>query len=98
MYGINLVSFHKLNFYIMIRTLGRSAMRVVFELGEISLFGWGALRGFFTQRGRLAKLSLGIHEIGVRCFPIIATVGLFTGLVMGCSSIIRWLNLALSLP
>ena len=54
-------------------------MSVVFELGEISLFGWGALRGFFTQRGRLAKLTLGIHEIGVRCFPIIATVGLFTG-------------------
>ena len=59
-------------------------MSVVFELGEISLFGWGALRGFFAQRSRLAKLTLGIHEIGVRCFPIIATVGLFTGLVMGC--------------
>ena len=59
----------------MIRTLGRSAMSVVFELGEISLFGWGALRGFFAQRSRLVKLTLGIHEIGVRCFPIIATLG-----------------------
>ena len=58
-------------------------MSVVFDLGEISLFGWGALRGFFTQRSRLVKLTQGIHEIGVRCFPIIATVGLFTGLVMG---------------
>ncbi len=67
----------------MIRTLGHSAIGVVLELGEISLFGLGAVRGFFMQRSRLAKLGQAIHEIGVRCFPIIATVGLFTGLVMG---------------
>ena len=67
----------------MIRTLGRSALSVVFELGEISVFGFGAVAGFFAQRNRMAKLIQAIHEIGVRCFPIIATVGLFTGLVMG---------------
>jgi len=83
MYGINLVNFSQTQFFIMIRTLGRSAMSVVFELGEITLFSWGALRGFFMQPSKLAKLTLGIHEIGVRCLPIIATVGLFTGLVMG---------------
>ena len=83
MYGINLVNFSQTQFFIMIRTLGRSAMSVVFELGEITLFSWGALRGFFMQPSKLAKLTLGIHEVGVRCLPIIATVGLFTGLVMG---------------
>ncbi len=67
----------------MIRTLGRSALTVVHELGEISLFGGGALRGFFGQRHRIAKLVVATHEIGVRCFPIVAIVGLFTGLVMG---------------
>ena len=67
----------------MIRSLGRSTLGVVFELGEISLFGCGAIRGFFVQRGRFAKLRLAIHEIGVRCLPIVLTVGLFTGLVMG---------------
>jgi phospholipid/cholesterol/gamma-HCH transport system permease protein len=67
----------------MIRTLGRSALGVVSELGEISMFGFAALRGFFAQRRRLSKLIVAIHEIGVRCFPIVATVGLFTGLVMG---------------
>lgn len=67
----------------MIRLLGRSALTVVFELGEISLFSLAALRGFFTQRHRLAKLTIAIHEIGVRCLPIVFTVGLFTGLVMG---------------
>ena len=67
----------------MVRSIGRSALRVVCELGEISVFGCGAIRGFFGQRHRLSKLIQAIHEIGVRCFPIVATVGLFTGLVMG---------------
>ena len=67
----------------MIRTFGRSALIVVHELGEISLFGAGAVRGFFGQRHRIAKLIVATHEIGVRCFPIVAIVGLFTGLVMG---------------
>jgi phospholipid/cholesterol/gamma-HCH transport system permease protein len=31
----------------------------------------------------VSKLTVAVHEIGVRCFPIVATVGLFTGLVMG---------------
>lgn len=70
-------------YFSMIRNLGRSALGVVSELGEISLFGLAALRGFFAQRRRLSKLVLAVHEIGVRCFPIVATVGLFTGLVMG---------------
>lgn len=56
---------------------------MVFELGELSLFSLGAVRGFFRQRNRLAKLALAIHEIGLRCLPIVFIVGLFTGLVMG---------------
>ena len=67
----------------MIRTLGRSALSVVFELGEISLFIYASFRGFAQQRRRWSKLTVGIYEIGVRCVPIVATVGLFTGLVMG---------------
>lgn len=67
----------------MIRSLGRSTLGIVFEIGEISIFGLGAARGFLLQRRRFVKLRLAIHEIGVRCFPIVATVGLFTGLVMG---------------
>jgi phospholipid/cholesterol/gamma-HCH transport system permease protein len=67
----------------MIRTFGRSALTVVYELGEISVFSCAALRGFFGLRYRFAKLILAIHEIGVRCFTIVAIVGLFTGLVMG---------------
>lgn len=57
-----------------------SALR---ELGEFTLFGLASLQGFSCQRHRLEKLTRAIHEIGVRCVPIIVTVGLFTGLVMG---------------
>ena len=67
----------------MISALGRAFLTTVYELGEISVFGSGALFRFFGQRHRLAKLVHAIHEIGVRCFPIVAIVGLFTGLVMG---------------
>ncbi|MDA8736474.1 ABC transporter permease [Opitutales bacterium] len=67
----------------MITALGRSTLILIHELGEISLFGAGAVRGFFRQRHRFAKLLIATHEIGVRCFPIVTIVGLFTGLVMG---------------
>ena len=67
----------------MIRILGRSTLTAIHELGEIGLFGSSALGRFFGQRHRLAKLVSAIHEIGVRCFTIVAIVGLFTGLVMG---------------
>ncbi|MGB0743084.1 MAG: MlaE family ABC transporter permease [Opitutales bacterium] len=67
----------------MIRILGRRALGTIYELGEISLFGLSALSGYASQRHRGAKLITAVHEIGVRCVPIVATVGLFTGLVMG---------------
>jgi len=67
----------------MIHALGRSAIRVVQELGELSVFSVSSVVHFAGLRHRLAKLIVAIHEIGVRCFPIVATVGLFTGLVMG---------------
>lgn len=56
---------------------------VISEFGEITLFGLGSLRGFIRQRHRLSKLIQSIHEMGVRCLPIVLTVGIFTGLVMG---------------
>lgn len=53
----------------MIRTLGRSALSVVFELGEISVFGFGAVAGFFAQRNRMAKLIQAIHGSGKGVIP-----------------------------
>jgi len=67
----------------MIRNLGSFALGTIHELGEISLFGLSSIARFGTQRHRGKKLVTAIYEIGVRCTPIVLTVGLFTGLVMG---------------
>lgn len=66
-----------------ISKIGRLSLNGVHELGELSVFGCASVVAYVGQRRRLAKLISAIHEIGVRCVPIVATVGLFTGLVMG---------------
>jgi phospholipid/cholesterol/gamma-HCH transport system permease protein len=67
----------------MIRTFGRTALGLVFEFGDWTVFGCTSFWGFTRQQRRLHKFITAIHEIGVRCLPIVLTVGLFTGLVMG---------------
>lgn len=67
----------------MIRTIGRSALGIVREFGEITLFAGQSLFGYCGQRNKWPKFLTAVHEIGVRCVPIVGVVGLFTGLVMG---------------
>ena len=75
--------FDLFNHKFMISALGRGALSVVSELGEITVFGLSSCSAYVRQKRRLTKLISAVHEIGVRCVPIVATVGLFTGLVMG---------------
>ena len=67
----------------MIRAIGSSTLCVVAEFGRIANFALLSIYAFSCQRRRLAKWVLAVHEMGVRCVPIVAIVGLFTGLVMG---------------
>ena len=67
----------------MIRTLGRSALSVVQELGEFSLFSVNSVAAYACQQRKLVKLAGAIHEIGARCLAIVSIVALFTGLVLG---------------
>ncbi|NQY33226.1 MAG: ABC transporter permease [Coraliomargarita sp.] len=67
----------------MIRTLGRSALSVVQELGEFSLFSVNSVAAYAGQQRKLVKLAGAIHEIGARCLAIVSIVALFTGLVLG---------------
>ena len=67
----------------MIRTLGRSALSVVQELGELSLFSVNSVAAYAGQQRKLVKLAGAIHEIGARCLAIGSIVALFTGLVLG---------------
>jgi len=63
--------------------LGQVAILSVSELGDFSFFVVKSLAGLVGLRASLSKLSRAIFEMGVRCVPIILTVGCFTGLIIG---------------
>jgi len=69
--------------YEAISKLGRTALGIVTDFGELAQFGTRASVALFSQRCVPEKLVRSIYEIGVRCVPITLTVGLFTGLVLG---------------
>lgn len=63
--------------------LGQSAIVSVTELGSFTLFVVRAITALTQGRGRMSKLVRALSEMGVRCVPIILTVGCFTGLIIG---------------
>jgi len=67
----------------MIANAGRLTLDSIHELGRFSIFVARALGSLFQLRAFPSKLARSIFEMGVRCWPIILTVGCFTGLVVG---------------
>jgi len=67
----------------MISSIGRRAINLVSECGELASFSCKAAVSLPGQRHIAEKLTRAIFEIGVRCVPITLIVGLFTGLVLG---------------
>lgn len=67
----------------MIASLGRFTIESVIELGRFSLFVSQSLWSLSRSRAVMKKLTRALFEMGVRCVPIILTVGCFTGLIVG---------------
>jgi phospholipid/cholesterol/gamma-HCH transport system permease protein len=67
----------------MIASLGRFVIDAVLETGRFSLFVGQSLTSLRRLRKFPQKFTRAIFEIGVRCVPIILTVGFFTGLIVG---------------
>ncbi|MBI4622844.1 MAG: ABC transporter permease [Verrucomicrobia bacterium] len=67
----------------MIAVTGRHTLALIREWGDFALFVGRALYSLIGLRALGAKIIRAIYEMGVRCSPIIATVGGFTGLVLG---------------
>src|SRR5215203_4735677 len=67
----------------MIATAGRYTIDSIHELGRFSIFIVRSLLSLWRLRALNAKIFRSIFEMGVRCTPIILTVGCFTGLVLG---------------
>lgn len=67
----------------MIPALGRFAIRSVGELGDLTLFTGRSLQSVASSRRLGRRFIRALAEQGVRCVPVIAIVGIFTGLVLG---------------
>jgi phospholipid/cholesterol/gamma-HCH transport system permease protein len=67
----------------MVERLGRATISSVIELGRFSLFLGRSLFSLFRLRAFVSKLVRALFEMGVRCVPLIVTVGCFTGLIIG---------------
>jgi phospholipid/cholesterol/gamma-HCH transport system permease protein len=67
----------------MIANAGRYTIESIHELGRFSIFVVRSLFSLWGLRAFSSKLIRAFFEMGVRCTPIILTVGCFTGLVIG---------------
>ena len=67
----------------MIANAGRFTLNAFHEIGRFSLFTARAILSLWRLRAFPAKVARAIFDMGVRCTPIILTVGCFTGLVLG---------------
>jgi phospholipid/cholesterol/gamma-HCH transport system permease protein len=63
--------------------VGQAAIVAVSELGDFTVFVGKSLASVVDIRGSMTKLARAVFELGVRCVPIILTVGCFTGLIIG---------------
>jgi phospholipid/cholesterol/gamma-HCH transport system permease protein len=66
-----------------IERFGRFIIGAIHELGDFSTFVVRSLWSLVGLRSPFSKLSRSVFEMGVRCVPIILTVGCFTGLIVG---------------
>jgi phospholipid/cholesterol/gamma-HCH transport system permease protein len=67
----------------MVHLLGRRTLGLIQGIGDFSLF-LGKSFGALTQTRKLPRRILrSIYEQGAVCLPVVAIVGLFTGLVLG---------------
>jgi phospholipid/cholesterol/gamma-HCH transport system permease protein len=67
----------------MIRYTGRLFLTVVRDMGSIAVFGVISVSKSIYPDFSPAKISRHIYEIGIKCIPLIAIVGFFTGMVLG---------------
>lgn len=66
----------------LLRSLGKSTLSFIRELGAMSIFMWIALRRMF-KRGQLSKIFVQVRLIGANSMFLIFIISLFTGLVLG---------------
>jgi phospholipid/cholesterol/gamma-HCH transport system permease protein len=66
-----------------VERFGKSCILAISNIGDFSFFVVLSLAALVGLRSWISKLVRAIFEMGVRCIPIIITVGCFTGLIVG---------------
>jgi phospholipid/cholesterol/gamma-HCH transport system permease protein len=66
-----------------ITATGRATLTIIQEMGNFAIFVARSLAALVGLRALLSKIIRSVYEMGVRCLPIVITVGCFTGLVLG---------------
>lgn len=67
----------------MLQWLGRRTLRVIFEIGDFSLFTGRSFVSLAQTKRLATRIARAVHEQGTVCLPVILIVGVFTGLVLG---------------
>ena len=67
----------------LVQAVGHNSLATVAGLGDFARFTSRALVAARTARGLGGRWIRAVHEEGVRCVPVVAVVGLFSGLVLG---------------
>ncbi|MFM8982942.1 MAG: MlaE family ABC transporter permease, partial [Spartobacteria bacterium] len=67
----------------MVRQLGQTTLGIVRDTGDFTLFCGRAFLSLTTSRRLPRRILRAVYEQGAVCLPVIAIVGVFTGLVLG---------------
>lgn len=69
-----------------IESLGRSALSIVRDVGDLSLFAFGMLRWLLRGLPRRSVLMATMYQIGVLSLPVVIITGAFIGMVLAVQS------------
>lgn len=67
----------------MVQLLGRTTLGIVRDTGDFTIFCARSLAALPKTRKLLRRIIRAVYEQGAVCLPVIAIVGVFTGLVLG---------------
>jgi phospholipid/cholesterol/gamma-HCH transport system permease protein len=67
----------------LLQVIGQHGLAIAAGFGDFALFASRAFAATPTTRQLGRRWVRAVHEIGVRCVPVVLVVGLFTGLVLG---------------
>src|ERR1700719_4728265 len=67
----------------LLQAVGQNSLTTIAGLGDFAMFATRAVAAAAGTRHLGRRWTRAVHELGVRCVPVVTIVGLFAGLVLG---------------